>query len=949
MRKKLLPMLALSVVSCLLIAAGCNVASGPQYSTYEPNKPEGDGGFDFPSNSFAADVVLDGYLNDDRWNGADVISLGSWDNSDVESETYGAIVENTLDYANTKRGVIKMFRGEIGLHFGFEVKDGDVSYFRLENGDAAIWTDNVLLNLCTAIDGGTIPMSDDYYFLVTAFGNYCFRRGANAAGMWGAWSGVLDYETAVHYAEDGETVTGFGVELVVPYTQIGIEKDSPVGLTFRSCDRVSETGNMIEREWWYKDGVHHFNTPNEYVIWGNDNNLYSYYDYQMPAVTVQGTAVDYISGNALAGVTLAEGVTTDANGNFKIENVNANEDLVLTASGGALLGEQTYTVPRDKMRVLKGGTLTITPAFLTETNKITQTVKGKITSLGEVAGATVKVGDAQTTVAADGSYSLECEFDRTVMTMSVTAAGSTAAYETEIGVLEAVSGEVVRDIELPVMSKLLNFGEADDIETYLGWTNTGLYVRMQGVNPTNGYGVAYSADGATGKVVLYHTFGTMCVTDFVNQSWNYAPPASFGAEAEQRTDAQGRKVFTFVIPYETLGIEYGVSIKIAPFEYTSAGPFAWFADENGKSYPFGNIDLLETYPTLSADGSVTFVQPTPPPTETVLSTYSIGKFGKTNATALFEKVDGETDGIRVTITYTTADGFWGFGVMFGDSVNGITQLYVPDYGTIDHRTYGNWTWNGNYLAASALGVTASGTTVDGVTTLTLFYSYETLQSANYGLNINADSKEIGLQMFEYVMDASGNLYGCYNCINVDGNPLAFDTGVANFVRWVWQEVSEPVSTEYTYEDLGEHNIDVKLEKLDTGILITYTAAETDNLFGYGICLDLPDGAQDISVLYATTGNIAKHNYGDWLWNYQLPETVGATASRTTANGVTTATVFFSFETLGIDADTASIGICLFEVVNANGAQYGIYNCMQNNGAEVVIDGGVNGFVTWNIA
>ena len=158
-----------------------------------------------------------------------------------------------------------------------------------------------------------------------------------------------------------------------------------------------------------------------------------------------------------------------------------------------------------------------------------------------------------------------------------------------------------------------------------------------------------------------------------------------------------------------------------------------------------------------------------------------------------------------------------------------------------------------------------------------------------------------------------------------------------------------MSTEYTYEDFGEHNIDVKLEKLETGILITYTAAETSNLFGYGICLDLPDGAQDISVLYATTGNIAKHNYGDWQWNYQLPETVGATASRTTANGVTTATVFFSFETLGIDADTASIGICLFEVVNANGAQYGIYNCMQNNGEEVVIDGGVNGFVTWNIA
>ena len=88
------------------------------------------------------------------------------------------------------------------------------------------------------------------------------------------------------------------------------------------------------------------------------------------------------------------------------------------------------------MRVLNGGTLTVTPKLLTKKNKITQTVKGTITSLGKVEGATVKIGDAETTLSADGRYSLSCVFDRPVLRMSVSAAGSDAVYETEISIAD---------------------------------------------------------------------------------------------------------------------------------------------------------------------------------------------------------------------------------------------------------------------------------------------------------------------------------------------------------------------------------------------------------------------------------------------------------------------------------------------------------------------------------
>ena len=51
--------------------------------------------------------------------------------------------------------------------------------------------------------------------------------------------------------------------------------------------------------------------------------------------------------------------------------------------------------------------------------------------------------------------------------------------------------------------------------------------------------------------------------------------------------------------------------------------------------------------------------------------------------------------------------------------------------------------------------------------------------------------------------------------------------------------------------------------------------------------------------------------------------------------------------LGIEADFQSIGLCLFEVVNEGGSQFGIYNCMKKGDAEIAIDGGTANFVRWD--
>ena len=97
MKKRTLLLTAGILLSAGMFAAGCAVDANGGYSAFRPDKSEGNSDFDFPSNSFSADVKLDGYLDDERWAREDVLSLGSWDDSDAESGEYGAIVSDTAD------------------------------------------------------------------------------------------------------------------------------------------------------------------------------------------------------------------------------------------------------------------------------------------------------------------------------------------------------------------------------------------------------------------------------------------------------------------------------------------------------------------------------------------------------------------------------------------------------------------------------------------------------------------------------------------------------------------------------------------------------------------------------------------------------------------------------------------------------------------------------------
>ena len=162
----------------------------------------------------------------------------------------------------------------------------------------------------------------------------------------------------------------------------------------------------------------------------------------------------------------------------------------------------------------------------------------------------------------------------------------------------------------------------------------------------------------------------------------------------------------------------------------------------------------------------------------------------------------------------------------------------------------------------------------------------------------------------------------------------------------WQFVKSEEKAVYEYGALGESVSKVTVTVLEDGVKFTFVSTETANTFGYGICLQAT-GGNALSVLYATTGNMAKQAYGDWAWGYNLPSAYGITASRTTVNGETVSEFFIPNEVLGVESVT-ELKFCLFETVNSGGSQYGIYNCCKNGENEIAIDGGTQNFLTVNV-
>ncbi len=313
--------------------------------------------------------------------------------------------------------------------------------------------------------------------------------------------------------------------------------------------------------------------------------------------------------------------------------------------------------------------------------------------------------------------------------------------------------------------------------------NAGLQVTW---NPTateglSGYGISFNFASKTYHYIYTPASGNLSrLEGFVAWDWGsaYRYPTEYGVTVTANSDGSTTALFPFTALDESASMK---SVNVCLFNFVSGvvseGLRYGYADCMAVNSVYADFTNTATYDKWS-------IYEEAPVTESVLSTYDVSTFGKSNATAKLEKVSGPQNGIRVSFTYTSVSGLFGFGIMLGDGSTGFRQLYATGiYNTITKNyVYDNtWAW-GDYLAPSAYGVQASTKAEGTQQVLTLFYSYETLQ--NYGLALDANSKEMTLNLFEYVDDGTGIQYGCYNGMkNSSGTEILVDCGLAGFITW----------------------------------------------------------------------------------------------------------------------------------------------------------------------
>ena len=253
MRKKWIRA-AMLITAFSLLATGCGgnpSDSGNQndsYEDYTPDKKPGGGQFDFDGNYVAPELTIDGKGDDEQWKNVPVLA--------------------TFGHGNA--ATVKAYRGNDALFFFFEVEDTILLTDGNANDDSVTRSDSIEIYLDTLADGGLKPQNDDYQINLGIHGKTRIMQGSGSG--WGNWNGLIDYEVFLDGTlNDGVEATdkGYSVEVMIPYTQIGIEKKDTIGVSFGQVDKYG-LGSSSGTDWdwygWTFDGVLcEPQTPDNYI------------------------------------------------------------------------------------------------------------------------------------------------------------------------------------------------------------------------------------------------------------------------------------------------------------------------------------------------------------------------------------------------------------------------------------------------------------------------------------------------------------------------------------------------------------------------------------------------------------------------------------------------------------------------------------------------------------
>lgn len=396
----MLLMLSVMLTSCVGGIPG-NIFNSDEYEDYNPNKKPGNDQFDYEGNYAAPELKIDGIADDAQWGDAKTIA------------TFG----------HGGAATIKIYRGEQALFFFVEVADAILATEGETNDDAVTRSDSIEIYIDTLADGGTKPQNDDYQINLGIHGKTRIMQGSGSG--WGGWNGLIDYEVQLNgVLNDGyEAVdTGYAVEVMIPYSQIGIEKDDTIAVSFGQVDKVASGASAtIDWDWYgwtYNGKIVEPQTPDNYLILDKDNNVMARDEESKPDADMAGYVVDYVTGEPIVGATVAitspeglgiDAVVTDEQGYYVFEKVNPDKTYVLSVDKEDYFSN-TVEYSRTELRASNGGrvlkNVTIRNKNDVEKTTVVGTVKNIVNGAIEGAQVVVEGTTLSATTDANGNFTI---------------------------------------------------------------------------------------------------------------------------------------------------------------------------------------------------------------------------------------------------------------------------------------------------------------------------------------------------------------------------------------------------------------------------------------------------------------------------------------------------------------------------------------------------------------
>lgn len=186
-----------------------------------------DNPFDVDGNFETPELTIDGLMNEPEWN----------------DETYASPAIN-IGRHGSNQATVKFYRGESALFVFFDVKDTNLLTDGDANGDPVNRSDSVELYLDVDNDGIN-NQGDDIQINIGVNGRTRILTGSD--NVWGTWNGLVSFEIALNGTinNEGDTDTGFGLEIMLPYSATNMERDRAIGFSLGAPDRYLAGGNII--------------------------------------------------------------------------------------------------------------------------------------------------------------------------------------------------------------------------------------------------------------------------------------------------------------------------------------------------------------------------------------------------------------------------------------------------------------------------------------------------------------------------------------------------------------------------------------------------------------------------------------------------------------------------------------------------------------------------------